>query len=176
MAFDAYLYFPSAASSGNCPQPKGESLIQKDAISLGESWAFSLENKLDISSVTTGAGSGKAQFEEFTVKKQVDSASSTLFLACGCGANFDNVQLVLRKSGGQTTASTSEIFLKWTFMMLVVEKIEWSHGDPAPEEDVTFKFGACQIEYWQQDAKGNLKQTTPQMWSQVKASNVLAVA
>jgi type VI secretion system secreted protein Hcp len=176
MAFDAYLYFPSAASSGGCPQPKGESLIQKDAISLGESWAFSLENKLDISSVTTGAGAGKAQFEEFTVKKQVDAASPTLFLACGCGANFDNVQLVLRKSTGQKTANTSEIFLKWTFMMLVVEKIEWSHGDPAPEENVTFKFGACKIEYWQQDAKGNLKQVPSQVWSQVKASNTLAVA
>ena len=176
MAFDAYLYFPGQASSGNCPQPKGESLIQKDAISLGESWSFSLENKLDISSVTTGAGAGKAEFNEFTIKKQVDTASPVLFLACGCGANFDNVELVLRKSTGQTTANTTEIFLKWKFMMMVVEKVEWSHGDPVPEENVTFKFGACQVEYWQQDAKGNLKAAAPQMWSQVKASNVLAVS
>jgi type VI secretion system secreted protein Hcp len=176
MAFDAYLYFPAKASSGNCPQPVGESLIQKDAISLGESWSFSLENKLDISSVTTGAGAGKAEFQEFTIKKQVDSASATLFLACGCGANFDNVQLVLRKATGSTTAAETEVFLKWTFLMMVVEKIEWSYGDPAPEENVTFKFGACKVEYFQQDAKGNLNKKDPQVWSQVKASNVFAVS
>jgi type VI secretion system secreted protein Hcp len=176
MAFDAYLYFTQAASSGNCPQPKGESLIQKDAISLGEGWSFSMENKLDISSVTTGAGAGKAEFLEFTIKKQVDSATPVLMLACGCGANFDNVQLVLRKATGATNAGTTEIFLKFTYMMMVVEKMEWAYGEPAPEETVTFKFGAMQVDYFQQDAKGNLKAVPPQMWSQVKASNVLSVA
>jgi type VI secretion system secreted protein Hcp len=176
MAFDAYIFFPQAASSGNCPQPYGESLIQPGAISLGDSWNFSLENKLDISSVTTGAGAGKAEFQEFAIKKQVDSASATLFLACGCGANFDNVQLVLRKATGATSSSTTEVFLRWTFLMMVVEKIEWAYGDPSPEETVTFKFGACQVEYFQQDAKGNLNKKTPQVWSQVKARNVFAVS
>jgi type VI secretion system secreted protein Hcp len=176
MAFDAYLYFPQSASSGNCPQPLGESLIQPGAISLGESWNFSLENKLDISSVTTGAGAGKAEFQEFTIKKQVDAASPTLFLACGCGANFDNVQLVLRKATGSTTANTTEVFMRWTFLMMVVEKIEWSYGDPSPEENVTFKFGACQVEYWQQTGTGTLTKKAPQVWSQVKASNVFAVS
>jgi type VI secretion system secreted protein Hcp len=175
MAFDAYLYFPSAAA--NCPAPRGESLIQSGGISLGDSWSFSLENKLDISSVTTGAGAGKAEFQEFTIKKQVDSASPTLFLACGCGATFNDVQLVLRKSTGSQQAGSTEIFLQWKFLMMAVEKVEWAYGDPSPEETVTFKFGACQVQYWQQDARsGNLKQIAPQMWSQVKASNVYAVS
>src|ERR1700733_12706166 len=99
MAFHAYLYFPPGSST-LIPAPVGESLIQPGAISLGDSWGFSLENKLDISSVTTGTGSGKAESQEFTVKKQVDSASPTLFLACGAGAVYNNVQLVLRKAVG----------------------------------------------------------------------------
>ena len=176
MAFDAYLFFPKGASSGNCPQPKGESLIQKGAISLGDSWSFSLENKLDISSVTTGAGAGKAEFQEFTIKKQVDTASPVLFLACGCGANFDNVQLVLRKATGGTSANNSQIFLRWTFLMMVVEKVEWAYGDPAPEETVTFKFGACKVEYFQQQPDGSLKAVPEQIWSQVRASNDFSVS
>jgi type VI secretion system secreted protein Hcp len=176
MAFDAYLYFPSAALSGNCPQPKGESLIKPDGISLGEEWSFSLENKLDISAVTTGSGAGKAEFQEFTIKKQVDKASPTLFLACGCGANFNGVQLVLRKATGQTGGGTTQTFLQWTFNMFVIEKVEWSYADPVPQETVTCKFGACQIEYWQQQPTGSLQQQAPQMWSQVKNNNSLAVA
>jgi type VI secretion system secreted protein Hcp len=181
MAFDAYLYFPSAAASGNCPRPEGESLIgnasgHNGAISLGEQWGFSLENKLDISAVTTGAGAGKAEFQEFTIKKQVDAASAVLFLACGCGANFNKVLLVCRKATGQTNASAQEIFLQWTFNMMVVEKIEWAYADPAPEETVTFKFGACEVQYFQQTSTdGTLTKKPPQQWSQVKASNTLAV-
>ncbi len=177
MAFDAYLYFPSAAASGGVPAPQGESLIQPNAISLGDSWGFSLENKLDISSVTTGTGSGKAEFQEFTIKKQVDSASSTLFLACGAGAMYNNVQLVLRKATGSQTAGQTEIFLRWTFLMMAVEKIEWAYGDPSPEETVTFKFGACKVEYWKQNpSTGTLTSIPEQSWSQVKASNSFAVS
>jgi type VI secretion system secreted protein Hcp len=175
MAFDAYLYFPSDAS--NCPAPRGESLIQDGGISLGDSWSFSLENKLDISSVTTGSGAGKAEFQEFSIKKQVDSASPLLYLACGCGATFNNVQLVLRKSTGQKTAGTTQIFLQWTFLMMAVEKVEWAYGDPSPEETVTFKFGACKVEYKKQDPQtGALKPVPEQIWSQVKASNVFSVS
>ena len=174
MAFDAYMIFNSPSSQ--CPAPKGESLIESGGISLGDSWSFSLENKLDISSVTTGAGAGKAEFQEFTIKKQVDTASPLLFLACGAGAVFNNVQLVLRKSTGNTTAGNPQTFLKWTFNAMAVEKVEWAYGDPAPEETVTFKFGACTIAYSKQDPKtGALSPVTPESWSQVKASNTDAV-
>jgi type VI secretion system secreted protein Hcp len=176
MAFDAYLYFPPGSST-LIPAPVGESLIQPGAISLGDSWGFSLENKLDISSVTTGTGSGKAEFQEFTVKKQVDSASPTLFLACGAGAVYNNVQLVLRKAVGARTAGETQIFMQWTFLMMAVEKIEWAYGDPAPEETVTFKFGACKVQYWQQDpTTAELKAKPEQVWSQVKNSNQFQVS
>jgi type VI secretion system secreted protein Hcp len=177
MAHDAYLLFNSAPSNGGCPIPQGESLIDQTggAISLGDSWGFSLENKLDISSVTTGAGSGKAEFQEFNIKKQVDTASPTLFLACGCGASFNNVQLILRKATGDTIQQSTRTYLIWTFNMFVVEKIEWAYGDPAPEETVTFKFGACQIQYYQQNPDGTLQKTDPQMWSQVTASSSMNV-
>ncbi len=165
MAIDAYLLFTKQASNGSC-WPKGESLIKQDAISISDTWAFSFENILDVTSLTTGGGSGKAEFQEFTVKKAVDKASAQLYLAIGAGSHFDGVQLVLAKTTGETTNS-SEIFLRWTFNMLVVERVSWSHADPHPEEEVMFRFGACHIEYWQQDDKGRLKQSGDQQWSQI---------
>jgi type VI secretion system secreted protein Hcp len=178
MAHDALLYFPNAAVAGNCPRPVGENQIdqtRQGSISLGESWNFSLENKLDISSITTGAGAGKAEFQEFTIKKQVDTASPVLFLACGAGAVFNGVQLVLRKATGNTQGTgTTNVYLIWTFNLFTVEKIEWSYGDPAPEENVTFKFGACTIQYYQQQG-ANLVPKSPQMWSQVANSASMTV-
>jgi type VI secretion system secreted protein Hcp len=174
MAFSAALLFTLPSASG-IPAPQGESLIVPNGIELGDSWNFSLENKLDISHRTTGAGAGKAEFQEFTVKKSVDKASSLLFLACGAGATYDNVELILRKSTGNQ-ANSGINYLQWTFNMFAVEKIEWSYGDPFCEENVTFKFGACQIQYYQQHGNTNqLTKVTPQMWSQVVNASSMSV-
>ncbi|WP_207478252.1 Hcp family type VI secretion system effector [Arenibaculum pallidiluteum] len=176
MAFDAYLLFTQP--SGRI-HPKGESKLKKDAITLADEWSFSLENKLNISSHTAGAGAGKAEFEAFTIKKQVDTASPDLFIACGSGAHFDKVELVLLKSSGdagQGSQAQSNIFLTWTFSMLAVEKVEWSYGDPAPEETVTFRFGACKVNYKKQDAAGKLSDGGEGAWSQVQNSATDRVA
>ena len=175
MAFSAVLVFNSPSASG-IPAPQGESLMIAGGIELGDSWNFSLENKLDISHRTTGAGAGKAEFQEFTVKKAVDKASPLLFLACGAGATYDNVNLILRKATGASDGSTGINYLQWTFNMFAVEKIEWSYGDPFCEENVTFKFGACQIQYFQQLGTTNqLTKITPQQWSQVVNASSLSV-
>src|SRR5579863_5478643 len=100
MAFDAYLVFNAASTNYSGLQPKGESQIKKDAITLGDSWKFGVENKLDISTKTTGGGSGKAEFQEFSIQKAVDKSSPDLYLALCSGATFNNVQLVLRKAVG----------------------------------------------------------------------------
>lgn len=174
MAFSAALLFTEPSGSG-LARPQGESIIVPNGIELGESWNFSVENKFDISHRTTGAGAGKAEFQEFTVKKSVDKASPMLFLACGSGATYNNVQLILRKATGNT-ANSGINYLTWTFNMFGVEKIEWGYGDPFCEENVTFKFGACQIQYWQQ--MGNTNQLTkidPQMWSQVVNASSMSV-
>jgi type VI secretion system secreted protein Hcp len=101
-----------------------------------------------------------------------------LLLACGSGSAFNNVQLVLRRSTGVSSSSSNNsanIFLKWTFNMFVVEKIEFSYADPSPEETITAKFGALEISYWQQSPDGQLLAKPAQQWSQVSASNDMFV-
>ncbi|WP_138464441.1 type VI secretion system tube protein Hcp [Poseidonocella sp. HB161398] len=169
MAHDAYLFFPSAVQG---VWPRGEAQVGNDrgAIMLTDQWGFALENKLNIGPQTMGAGAGKAEFEAFTIKKQIDSASSHLLEACGRVCHFNNVQLKLRKSTGSSNGKLNN-YLTWTFHMLAVEKVEWTYGDPAPEETITFKFGVCKIEYQKQDDYGNLTQAGLSAWNQVDNNN-----
>lgn len=169
MAHDAYLIFNKES---NGVHPKGESKVGSDegAIMLTDQWGFSLENKLNIGPHTMGAGAGKAEFEAFTIKKQVDSASAHLLEACGRVCHFDNVQLKVRKSTGDKQGKMNE-YLVWTFHMLAVEKVEWSYSDPAPEETITFKFGVCKIEYMKQDQEGKLSKGGQGCWNQVDNNN-----
>ena len=77
MAIDAFLQFPKATAMGNI-QPVDESLDKAflNAIQLGE-FTLGMENKTTIGSATGGAGAGKVQFAEFTIKKVVDKASGS---------------------------------------------------------------------------------------------------
>ncbi|MGO7564628.1 type VI secretion system tube protein Hcp [Rhizobium johnstonii] len=169
MAFDAVMSFTQASKDGY--HPKGESLILTDGISLGDQWGFSLENKLNIGPHTSGAGSGKAEFEAFTIKKQVDNSSHALYTACGAGAHFNNVHLKLFKSTGAGLApASSNLFLHWSFNMLAIEKVEWAHAEEAPEETVTFRFGASTILYYKQDDRGFLKKSSEGTWNQISNS------
>jgi type VI protein secretion system component Hcp len=50
-----------------------------------------------------------------------------------------------------------------------VKKIGWSGstGDDVCEEEVTFEYGAIQLEYWWQDDKGALSGPKDTCWSRV---------
>ncbi len=170
MAFDAVLYFSRESGQGGI-KVKGESKLVEDGIALTDEWSFSLENKLNITQHTGGAGSGKAEFEAFTIKKQVDTASPDLLVACGSGAHFHGVELHIFKSGGKKEDPTSNLYLVWSFNQLVVEKLEWSFGDPAPEETVTFKFATCYVCYGKQEASGLIKKAAANGWNQISNTN-----
>jgi type VI secretion system secreted protein Hcp len=170
MSFDAYLHFTKASDTGI--HPKGEFRPVTNAIALCEHWSFSLENRLKISSITEGAGAGKAEFQEFAILKHIDTSSADLFVACASGAHFHDVELVLLKATGNNQADKSQaktnVFLKWTFSMLAVERVEWSHAEPVPAEAVTFRFGACKLVYKKQNKEGKLIEAGECSWSQVE--------
>jgi type VI secretion system secreted protein Hcp len=166
MAFDAVMFFPRDCKEGF--RPKGESVLCEDGITLFDGWSFSLENKLNIGPHTGGAGLGKAEFEVFTCKKTVDTASHHLFEACGRGSHFNAVELKLfRSTGAANSTNSANLFLHWTFNMMAVEKVEWAHGEEMPEETVTFRFGACKVVYKKQDETGVLKAGGQGVWNQI---------
>lgn len=167
MAFDAFVSFKPA---GGHEKIEGEST---DAQFKGwfeiKEFSFGIENTLNITSASSGAGAGKADFKEFTIKKQTDKASPSLTLTCGMGGHYEEVQLRLRKSGGKTSGGAGDVYLAYDFKLVAVKSIEWSgsSGDDVPEETVVFEYGAMRIGYRPQNMDGTLGNIVERSWNKL---------
>lgn len=172
---NAYLMFPIGNKG---VWPKGESNVGglPGGIQLTGEWSFSVENKYNIGSHTGGIGRGKAEFGEFTAKHQLDKGSVDVFAGCTPGIVFNGVYLSLMKSSGSKNGLNVETeYVRWTFNGFGIQKIEWAAGDDAPEETITFRFGACQMEYKRQGEKGDLIVAGLASWSQVQNNNTMNI-
>ncbi len=170
MAFDAFLNFIPA---GAAEKVTGESTDTqfKGWFEIKE-FSFGIENTLNISSASTGAGAGKAEFKEFTIKKQTDKASPSLAITCGQGGHYELVQLRLRKSGAKTSGGAGDVYLSYDFKLVAVKSIEWSgsSGDDVPEETVIYEYGALKIGYKPQNKDGTLGSVIERSWNKVTNS------
>jgi type VI secretion system secreted protein Hcp len=169
MPADNFLWFPEPAKggllTGKSNQPEGETtdswFSKKKALEV-KSFTFGVSQAETTGSGSTGAGAGKAKFEEFGVEKSVDLASVPLYNACTAGAHFPSVMLAIRKAGGSNL-----LYIQYIFRMVFVTNISWSGGggDEAPNESVKFKFGAMGIQYISQKADGTEGTKMQGMWS-----------
>jgi type VI secretion system secreted protein Hcp len=170
MAFDAFIYFQSSVDTF---LPKGESTDAQFQPFLAfepKQFSFSVANNVKIGSQSQGAGAGKATFDKFKFSKSIDRGSPVLFAACSTGKHIDAAVLVLRKAGGASADAFQPCYLVYKFLFCYIDSVSWSgsSGDDVPSEDVTFAYGAMQINYRTQDATGKLVGNTYQgNWSQV---------
>ena len=180
MAFDAFLYFQS---SNNNYLPKGESTDLQfgkapyNAFEI-KSFNFSVQNNVTIGSQSKGAGAGRCVLEKFKFQKSIDSGSATLFNACAAGKHIDAAVLVLRKAGGAAPSASQPCYLVFKFLFCYIDTVSWSgsSGDDIPTEDVSFAYGAMQINYRMQDAQGTiLPGNYISSWSQVTNTSMFMV-
>jgi type VI secretion system secreted protein Hcp len=175
MAFDAFIKFD--ASAGSSETITGESTDAQFKGSDGwfevKEFSFGIENTLNISSASGGAGAGKADFKEFTVKKQTDKASAILAATCGKGGHYKEVFLHLRKSGVGTGNQSGGVYLQFTFKVVAVKSVEWSgsSGDDVPEETVVFEYGALKMQYYPQNKDGTLGKVVERAWNKLTNSS-----
>jgi type VI secretion system secreted protein Hcp len=172
-AFDMFLkFYPE-----NGPALVGES--QDKTYSGAQGWfeisSFNLgiQNSVAIGSSGGGAGAGKAQFQDFTFTKAVDTISPAIFKVLASGSHFANARLVLRKAGA-VGGKTQAAYLQYEFELVAVSSQHWagSAGDDQPTESITLKVGAVKISYSPQKPDGTLGQAITGTWSQVLNSNV----
>ncbi len=174
MAFDAFLKFEQSA--GASEKIEGESTDSQFPGDKGwfevKEFSFGIENTLNISSASGGAGAGKADFKEFTIKKQTDRASAILAATCGKGGHYKEVQLHLRKSGVSPTGPSGGTYLEFHFKLVAVKSIEWSgsSGDDVPEETVVFEYGALKMKYRPQSKDGTLGAVIERAWNKLTNS------
>lgn len=170
MSFDAFLYFPN--QSKVVGETQDDAMSAKGAFEI-LSFEFGAENNINIGSISGGGGAGKASFKEFTVTKKTDTGSCGLFTTLCTGTHFDEAIVELRRSGGAADASGAT-FMKFHFMLVMVQDIGWSgsDGDDVCEETVILQYGAMKIEYFTQDKAGKMSKAKggqgEAVWSRVK--------
>lgn len=171
MAVDAFIWFDKP---GVGDQPEGESLDKffsaKKAFEIKD-FSFGVENPTTVGSATGGAGAGKIKFNEFTIKRTTDKSSPLFFKNCCIGTHYGEVNIAIRKSGGDKDA-TGKPFVEFKFGTVFTTKIDWSGpGDEGPEESVTFVFGQFGVRYTVQKASGDVGDQKWEGWDQVQNIN-----
>jgi type VI secretion system secreted protein Hcp len=98
-----------------------------------------------------GGGAGKANFQDLSFTKYMDSATGALMLGLASGSHIPTCVLLVRKGGeGQ------QKYLKITMNKVLITSISTggSGGEDRLTENVTLNFAHVHLEYFVQNAKG----------------------
>jgi type VI secretion system secreted protein Hcp len=118
--------------------------IQIDSFSWGAA-------NMGTSARGPGSGAGKVQFHDFSIVKQVDSASPKLMLACAQGQHIKTAVLTCRKAGKE-----QQEYLKFNFSGLLVSSFKTGGTEVLPTEEVSLNFTKIEMQYKGQKADGTL--------------------
>ena len=115
---------------------------------LAWSWGMSQSGTTHMGG---GAGAGKANFQDLSFTKYVDSASQALMNALAKGTHIPKVTLLVRKAGeGQ------QIYLQIDLETVIVTSVSTggSGGEDRLTENVTLNFSKVVFDYFKQNDKG----------------------
>ena len=145
MAIDAFLDFTKSKPAVN-GEAKDDKLNNCFHV---KSFSFGVAQK-GTAATGSGAGAGKAEFEdfEFTIDTQLGSAE--LMKHCAGGSHFDKVLLHVRKAGG-----TQVEFLKYRFEVVLISSFNTS-GEEESSDTVKFNYRGVYSEYSMQKDDGTL--------------------
>jgi type VI secretion system secreted protein Hcp len=145
----------------------------------GESVAVGMTNAIDVSSFqvgaenttvlgsqTTGAGAGKAAFNDLVITKNVDSTTSQFFNRLTTGQGITGMELSARKTGADGKPTT---YMRYCFATVFVSKQQQTGDADGLQETLTLKFGAMVQNYWRQQQNGTFVPTpAAASWSIIK--------
>jgi type VI secretion system secreted protein Hcp len=145
MALDMFINMGATIkgeSRDKAQGPKGDIDI------LAWSWGMSQSGTTHTGG---GGGAGKANFQDISFTKYVDSASNALMTALAKGSHIPKVELLVRKAGeGQ------QKYIHFTLEEVLVTSLSTggSGGEDRLTENVTLNFGKVKFDYTPQDSKG----------------------
>jgi type VI secretion system secreted protein Hcp len=118
-------------------------------------WSWGVSNS-GTTHMGGGGGSGKANFQDISVTKYIDSASHALLLACATGEHFTKAVLTVRKAG-----KTQQPYVTITMeeVMITSASTGGSGGEDRLTENLSLNFAKVKFEYFQQDEKGVVSKT-----------------
>ena len=115
------------------------------------SWSWGASNN-GTTHMGMGSGEGKVSFQDLSVVKYVDAASTRLMQACASGEHFTKANLVVRKAG-----KTALEYIKIDMKDVIVTSVSTggSGGEDRLTESVTLNFGAFHQQYTPQKEDGS---------------------
>ena len=128
--------------------PYGGSTTGPCSVFAAQSVMSNIAQTLDIGSQSSGAGAGKVTFNPFTIAKQVDSCSATLFVQAASGTAFKEVIAVVEsrtKVNGVLGAPNGQTFMIRLGLAAVASLDDTASDGSNLLEKVTFDFGDLTI-------------------------------
>ena len=127
-----------------------------------ESWSWG-ETQSGTHAGGGGGGAGKVSMQDFHFVMKMNKASPILFLKCAGGDHIPKAVLTCRKAGGQ-----QQEYLLITMSDLLVSSYQTggsAHGDVVPTDQISLNFTKIEIDYKEQDSKGQLMGATKAGWN-----------
>lgn len=131
---------------------KGESKDSdfKDAIDI-DSWSFGASNQ-GSSGRGGGSGTGKADFQDIHITKQIDGASHELLKSCATGKHWPKAVISCRKASGGDKAHT---YLVITLQDVFCSGFQTGGHGELPTEQLVLNYTKVQYEYKEQNKQGS---------------------
>jgi len=99
---------------------------------------------------------GRADHQDFTLTKRLDSASPPMAMHCCTGKHIPNARFELCRAMGDKTC-----FMVYSFKDIIIASIRPAGSsqseDPIPSEEVTLRYGEINWEYTPTDPRGGGK-------------------
>lgn len=141
---------------------KGESVDAKHAGEIEVlAWSWGVSNSGTMHS-GKGGGGGKANVQDLSFTKYVDSSSAALLLYACNGKHIPKANLVVRKAGEKPL---EYIKIELTSCMVTSVSTGGSGGEDRLTENVTLNFAQVKMEYFSQDDKGAGKAAGETTWN-----------
>jgi type VI secretion system secreted protein Hcp len=143
MAVDMFMKLDGITGESKDTKHKGEIDV------LAWSWGMSNSGSFHMGG---GGGSGKANFQDLSFTKYIDSSTNALMLNCASGEHVATATLVVRKSGGKAPIE----YLKITMKKVLVSSVSTggSGGEDRLTENVTVNFAQVSLDYSEQKPDG----------------------
>ena len=131
---------------------KGES---QDKVHKGEidvlawSWGLSQSGNFHTGG---GGGAGKANFQDISITKWVDSASAILMLYIANGDHFSDARLTVRKAGKKPL---EYLVIEMEKVMITSISTGGSGGEDRLTENITLNFAKVEVKYKEQKPDGS---------------------
>jgi type VI secretion system secreted protein Hcp len=148
MAFDMHLKFGTGSVTIQGASNHSKHTNQVPIIA----WSWGVSNTGNLHTGAGYASGGKANIQDITVTKYIDSCSNAILNACCTGARLENAFLfVTNATGQQTDFVTIELS---EGVLITSVSTGGSDGDERLTENITLHFGKFKYSFQPQDDEG----------------------